>query len=303
MYEGAVLSKARSRIRDALDTWLIIPLKLIWSRPLARVGLIILAIYVVFGLIGPYIWPFNWNAVNVSLQYLPPSKAHPLGTTVNGYDLLRAFANGTWPSIYTDLLFALMVTLTAYIMGCISALKGGLFDETLMRFVDIIIVLPSTALFLILQVIIPLKGLLVIIVILWLFSWEGYARSIRSAALSVAQNDFVKLSKAFGASNLYIIFHDLTPLIAPYLYSLFIGAMIGGIFAINGLIFLGFASASVITWGEILGWGPNGLIYKDPWALIEPLLVITIFIMALVFLNTASDVLFNPRIRVEKYGK
>ena len=89
-------------------------------------------------------------------------------------------------------------------------------------------------------------------IVIGLTSWVGVARFVRSEGLSLKEQPFVESARAIGQSDKKIILMYLIPnSLAPVLVSATLGVA-GAILTESGLSFLGFGSASTVSWGSIL---------------------------------------------------
>src|SRR5262245_63351630 len=113
--------------------------------PSAWLGLVMLAVYVLAGILGPLIAPHDLGQAHVELQHQfeGPSAAHWLGTDASGRDTLSQLMWGARSALQ---LSAIVVAISAAIGLCVGTVAGwfrGIVDEVLMRFVDILMAFPG----------------------------------------------------------------------------------------------------------------------------------------------------------------
>jgi peptide/nickel transport system permease protein len=126
------------------------------KSPLSLVGLFIIIFFAVLAASAPFIAPLNppWDLHRVpdpfiipkaSQSYDPqaPTLSHPLGLTVNGFDV---FYGCVWGTITAFRVGAFVVAVSLVIglaIGLAAGYYGGVIDEVLMRFTDVIIAFPA----------------------------------------------------------------------------------------------------------------------------------------------------------------
>lgn len=135
---------------------------------------------------------------------------HVLGTDANGRDILVRLAYGGRISMtvaVVALAFALVIGVS---LGAIAGFFGGLIDSSIMRFVDVIISIPTIALLLLISVWWR-PGPLGLAFIIALLGWTGLARLIRGEVLSIKNRDFVDAARVLGADDRTIITRHIFP--------------------------------------------------------------------------------------------
>ena len=173
------------------------------------------------------------------------------------------------------------------LVGLISGYFGGVVDECLMRFVDIMIAIPSIFLILTLQIILEPRIETVMIVI-GLTGWMGVSRLVRAEVLKIKELPFVTAAKARGISELSILVRYIFPqTIQPIL----VASTLGLGYAILTEAVLSFLGLGVQpphpSWGNML---QNSLAYlsEAPWMSIFPGIFITLTVLSF---NILGDVM------------
>ena len=91
-------------------------------------------------LVGQF-WTYSYTAITDTLN-APPSTAHPFGTNTIGGDVFAQVMRGTLQDIEIALVVALLATVIGTLVGAVAGFYGGRVDSVLMRFVDLILVIP-----------------------------------------------------------------------------------------------------------------------------------------------------------------
>jgi len=255
-------------------------------------GIVLACLVVAIG--APCLAPYDPVAINVNAIFQPPCSKHLLGTDGLGRDVLSRLIYGARISLWVGFLAVAISVSIGTFLGLIAGYFGGLIDEIIMRFVDIMLCFPSF--FLILAVIAFLEPSLVnIMIVIGLTSWMGVARLIRAETLSLKQREFVLAARLNNASWLRILFvHVLPNGLAPVLVSATLG--IGSAILIeSGLSFLGIGvQPPTPSWGNMLMEGKDVLEFA-PWISVFPGLAIFITVLGFNLLGEALRDLLDPR--------
>ena len=271
----------------------------IWSSKKARVGLIIVAVYVLVAIFAPLIAPYD--PVDGSFVPLdPPSRAHPLGTNVGGQDILSQLIYGARVSLLVGLLGGTLATVIALVIGMISGYtEGTIVDDILSFLTNTALVIPVLPLIITLVAYSEVRGIGLIVGVIAITSWAGAARGKRAQVITLRHRDFVTAAKFSGEGPLRIVFAEIMPNMTSLVAAAFVGAATGAIWAEAGLAVLGLGSSDSVSWGTILyqadaaGAVSQGLF---AWVFV-PGLVLAALITAMSFINFGVDLLSNPHLR------
>ncbi len=245
-------------------------------------------------LFGPYISPYDPLEIRVDEILQPPSLKHPLGTDLLGRDVLSRMIYGARISLEVSLVAVGLSLLIGVFLGAIAGYFGGIIDQVISRFIDIMLCFPT--IFLILAVIAYLEpSILNIMIIIGLTSWMGIARLIRAEILSLKEREFVLAAKIYGASSMRIIFRHLLPnALPPVLVSASLG-MGNAILIESALSFLGIGVQPPIpSWGNMLIEGKETLEVAW-WLSVFPGLAILLTVLAFILLGERIQEIVNPK--------
>ncbi|MER3536097.1 MAG: peptide ABC transporter permease [Thermus sp.] len=134
----------------------------------------------------------------------------PLMGTSSGYDVFYGLVWGTRTAFKLALVVVGLQFLLGVVIGGVSGYFGGIVDDLIQRFIEVILAFPG---FVLLMVITTLLGpsLEHIMLAFVLVGWAGYARVVRGEVLRVRALDFVDGARALGASDLRILFKHVLP--------------------------------------------------------------------------------------------
>ena len=257
-------------------------------------GLIIVATMSIIALLAPYIAPYDPTSLNVDAILQPPSPGHLLGTDSLGRDVFSRLVYGARVSLWVGFLAVGISACIGIVLGLVAGYFGGIIDEIIMRFVDIMLCFPSF--FLILAVIAFLEpNLTNIMIVIGLTSWMGVARLVRAETLSLRTREFVLAAKLSGASLTRILFiHILPNGLAPVLVSATLG-IASAILTESALSFLGLGvQPPTPSWGNMLMEGKD-VLEIAPWLSIFPGLCILITVLGYNLLGETLRDILDPR--------
>ncbi len=222
-------------------------------------------------------------------------------------DIFSMLIWGSRVSLFVGGFSAVFSTLIGLFLGLVSGYVGGLVDEGIMRFADLLLVLPTLPLFIILIVALrSISGLVSmwnVIIILTLFGWMGFARSVRSMVLSIRERSFIEAARASGAGRLHIINKHIVPNVFSLVYITLATAVPGAIITEASLSWLGLGDPRVASWGKILYDFNNSSIavsagLTEYWFWIFPACIaIALLATAFILVGYALDEILNPRLR------
>ncbi len=219
-----------------------------------------------------------------------------LGTDHQGSDLFSQDILGSRVSLLVGLLAAFIGIGLGLIVGLVAGYKTGLMDEVLMRFTDMMLVIPTLPLLIVLIAVLGPSTLNIIIIIGFL-GWMGFARVIRSQVLSLRERPFIEAARAAGSGTGHILTKHVFPNIVSLTYVNLALSVPGAILAEAALSFLGLGDPANISWGQILNRAFTAAAVNKWWIIIPPGLAIAVVSTSFVFMGYALDEIFNPKLR------
>ena len=271
----------------------------------ALAGAIIFALIVILVLLGPFVWPYEANGINIRIRNQGPSFAHPLGTDQLGRDTLaRIMAGGR-----TSITVGLTAMLLSLFLGTLIGIFAGYFkklDSVLMRFTDLFLSLPLLPLLLVMMLLFrePLstsfgteKGMFILIVVsIGITSWMPTARIVRGDVLAIKEREFILAARSIGGTDTKIIFRHILPnVLSPIMVSATLG-IANAIITESALSFLGLGfPPDFPTWGRLLNDAVDYL-QQFPERVFWPGLAISLTVLSINYLGDGLRDALDPRI-------
>jgi peptide/nickel transport system permease protein len=282
--------------RRAVPDWI----QVLWSNRKARAGLIMLVFFILVAAFADIISPYKPTDISFGPSELPTAE-HWLGTTQAGQDVLSQLIHGTRTSLMVGALGGGLATLIALVIGMVAGYMGGIVDEVLSFVINLGLVVPALPLMVAIASYSPVRGPMVIILVIGLTSWAWAARFKRSQVLTLRARDYIASAQFAGDGPFRIIFREILPNMLSLTVLGYIGSAIGAIGAEAGLEFLGIGDPSTISWGMMLYWANNGgALVTGQWAwLVAPGLALAAITSCLMLINFGVDALSNPQLREE----
>ncbi|WP_329589003.1 ABC transporter permease [Streptomyces sp. NBC_01005] len=264
------------------------------------VGLGILAFFAVIAVIGPWIAPYDPDAMSDALLQ-PPSGAHWFGTTHTGQDVLSQILVGTRGVLVVGFVAGILATVLSVLIGVSAGFLGGTADELLSLLSNVFLVIPGLPLIIIIASLVSDAGDLLIAAVIAFTSWAWGARVLRAQTLSLRRRDYVEAARATGESTWRIILFEVLPNLTAVIASGFVGTVVFAILSEITLAFIGVADISDWNWGTVLFWAQsNQALAQGAWWWFVPAgLCIALLGMSLGLINFGIDEFVNPRLRTE----
>ena len=234
--------------------------------PSGWVGLVMLTTFVLAGVLGPWIAPYDVGLTSLDLahRFEGPSAAHWLGTDSKGADTLSQMLWGARSALQLSFIVVAITSTIGLTVGTVAGWFRGIVDEVLMRIVDVMMAFPGILLNIAIVAVVARPGIGVMILALCANGWVGYARVARGQVLALRERDYVTAAVALGASNRRVMFKHLVPnLMGPALVQMSFG--LGSVIMIEAaLSFLGVGPQVDYTWGAMLDQARTFL-WKGDW--------------------------------------
>lgn len=267
---------------------------------MAVLGAVMLLVVVVMAVFAPWLAPFNPDAavrVTIDSIYAPPNATHWLGTDDAGKDVLSNLIYGARVSLLVGFFASFISLVIGGLVGLIAGFYGERVDTLLMRFTDILLVIPDLPLMIVLIALLG-RGLDILILVIGILGWTGTARVVRAQTLSVRERKFVQRARAIGAGNFYIVRRHIFPLVFPLMVVNAVLVISAAILNESTLAFLGLGDPTRLSWGQMLNFAfRRGAMSAGAWwVLAPPGFAIIWVVLSLTLLGNGLERIFNPKL-------
>ena len=267
--------------------------------------------------------PPTFTVSPLSLGPLPLGSLAPDPSTGLFYSIAAGLIKGAPWSLGISVSIVGSGAVIGLFLGAVAGLKGGYFDEAVMRFTDIFLSIPGLLLVLVLLAVLSATlgnsltflgriGILIgAFVVTW---WPFYTRIVRGQVLVTREQSYVEAARASGASTGRLLLRHIIP---NSMYPVFVQMSldVGTVPLLLGVIvYLGFPiwpSAPFPEWGTISAYsvlnlenlvlvcaGVSGAICYFPWwQILFPGLTVFLFAISVNFLSDGIRDALDPRLR------
>jgi ABC-type dipeptide/oligopeptide/nickel transport system permease subunit len=263
---------------------------------MALPGLVLFLLFVVAGLLAPWIAPYDPDATDLMNVISPPSAEHWFGTDDLGRDLFSRILYGARISLLEGVLAVGIAFVLGVPLGVLSGYAGGRTDAILMRLVDVLMAFPGVLLAI---VIISILGpsLINAILAVAVYTVPIFARFARGSTLAVKEEPYIEACRAIGMSNLRILSRHIFPNIAATLFALATLRVGIAILTCASISFLGLgAQAPLPEWGAMLANSRTALLIAPHLALF-PGLAIILLVFGLNLFQDGLQLVLDPKAR------
>ena len=265
-------------------------------QPLPMIGLCIFMLMALGSVLVGHFWQYSYTTITDNLND-PPSWTNPFGTNSIGNDMFAQVMAGVEKDIEIALTVAAIAVLIGVTIGAIAGFYRGWVDSLLMRFVDLVLVVPILAILILLSSKLAKQSSnwLGLALIIGLLSWTYVARLVRADFLSLRERDFVEASRALGATNRRIIVKHMLPnAIGPIIVNATLTVALSIILE-STLSFLGLGvQPPNASWGSLLIEGREYL-FQAPWLPIGAGIAVLIAVLGFNLLGDGLRDVLDPR--------
>jgi len=179
-------------------------------QPASLVGIFIVACYLVLALLGDHIAPYPYTEQHLADILQPPSTRYIFGTDQFGRDIFSRVIVGSRSILILACSATLLALLLGVVMGVTAGYAGGLWDELIMRLVDVLLSFPALLLALLVVGIMGSDLIYLVLTIGVVFA-PAIARVVRSVVLDIKTKTYVEAALAVGATTTRIALRHILP--------------------------------------------------------------------------------------------
>lgn len=262
--------------------------------------------FAIDGLRIPGWWKYNWyenyaitNPGGAPTFTLWPLSFgdHPFGQDTLGKDIFARVMRGIQQSLTVMFVIGIITTTLGVLIGSIAGFFRGWIDAILMRFTDVIIIIPVLILGAVVGKSFGGGNAFFLAFFLGLFLWTGLSRLVRAEFLSLREREFVDAARVAGAGAGRIIFKHILPNAIGVIIVNTTLLMSAAILLETSLSYLGFGiTAPDISLGQIISEYQEAFATR-PWLFWWPGLFIVVIALSINFIGDGLRDAFDPRQR------
>jgi peptide/nickel transport system permease protein len=263
----------------------------VWARmweslrrdKLALLGALIVLAFVVLAVFAPALAPHDptvqfGDGITDAGAPLPPTHKFPFGTDDLGRDLLSRLIYGARVSLVIGVVANGIAMVLGVAIGAVAAYVGGLVDNILMRFTDIMMAFP-VFLFAIALIAITSPSLSSIIIVIAILYWTTTARVIHGMVVSLKEREFVEAARALGATGPRILFLYILPHLTSVIIVYTTLGVATTVLVEASLSYVGIGvPIPTPTWGNMINEAQN-YYHSDPWMMVFPGVAIMVTVL------------------------
>jgi peptide/nickel transport system permease protein len=286
-----------------------------WQHRAAAISTVLLAIVLFMSIATPITARYGINEQVLKITegnnvFLSPRSIAWFGTDDIGRDMYTRLLFGIRTSMFIGISSAILAVLIGTAVGSFAAIRGGRFDDIMMRVTDLFLAFP----FLVLVVLVreflgglkflePIIGgktsIRFIIVLFAIFGWMGVARLVRGQILSLKEREFIEAARAVGASNFRIVVSHLLPnCVGPILVALTL-SVIGAVVGESTLSFFGFGpqpGQDSTSLGSLIGLSRDGVQRGDWFLAVFPCGALVLLAICINFIGDGLRDALDPKL-------
>ena len=301
MTQATATQIALTRAAQRQDTLYSIAWRHFRKHKPALAGTFVLALLVLSAIFIPIVTNYDPGKTHLLEKYMPPSLEHPMGTDGLGRDMFLRSMDGGRISLLVGLSAMLLAITFGTLVGALGGFYGGIVDNSLMRFADIMLTMPTLFIAIVLMQllragVIPFlsAGIMPIVIVIAVTRWMGVSRLVRASYLSIKEKEFIEAARCAGAKNFRLILNHILPnAMSPIIVAATL-AVGGAIITEAGLSFLGFGvQPPTPTWGNMLRNAQSEMEYA-PWTAIFPGLFIFLTVISFNYIGDGLRDALDP---------
>jgi oligopeptide transport system permease protein len=263
----------------------------------AVASLFVVSLLVFFVLFGPMLNKFDYRTNDYTAINLSPNSVHWFGTDNMGRDIWTRVWQGGRISLLIAVLATLIPEAIGMLIGGVSGYFGGKVDMLIMRFIDVLVGIPSLIYMILLMLVFGSGNVLTLIIAISLTGWMGSARSTRGLVLQLKNLDFVVASETLGAGPMHVIWRRLIPNTLGIRVVSITMSIPGAIFYEAFLSYIGLGvTPPTPSWGQLIKAAGENFRYY-PYQFIIPCLMVGITMLSFNLIGDGLRDALDPKLR------
>ena len=236
---------------------------------------------------------------------MPPSFAHPFGTTSRGQDVFWLLTFAIRNTLAFGIVVAVLSRLLSLAIGLLAGYKGGWVDRVLMAINDTFIAIPLFPILVLFYFVLrDAMSWAALAIIMALLGWAYDARLIRALALSLKTREFTYTGVFSGMTTRELLVREHLPYVMPIVFATTMNNMNWSIGLEVTLSVLGFTDINSPTVGGMIYWANQhtALVAGVWWWIAFPVILVVALFIGLFLLAVSMNEHIDPRSRLRRMG-
>jgi ABC-type dipeptide/oligopeptide/nickel transport system permease subunit len=271
--------------------------RLALQNPLGVLGLVIVVAFVILGIIGPWITPYDPVALDAQARFVGPSAEHWFGTNNLGQDMLSRILEGARVSLIFAAIVVFLGFLPGALLGIMSGYYGRWIDYVIQRSGEAWTAFPQLPLLLAFITAFG-RGLDTIALVVIIGGIFGGSRLLRAVALIERHQEYITAARSVGASEWRILWRHIVPNVMPYVLVGVSSVFAAAVLIEATLTFLGLGlETGTPGWGNDISNAVQARNANYPHMVIFPGLAISLVVLGFNLLGDSLRDILDPRLR------
>ena len=256
----------------------------------ALVGLVVLTALV------SIVWtPTDPTHVQVSSRFKPPMAGNVLGTDQLGRDELSRIMAGARNTLLVGIVTVVIALGVGVPLGGLAALTRGVVEDATLRAADVLLAFPAILLAILFASVFGPSTVTAMSAI-GIALVPVFVRVVRGAGLQIMQQDYVTITRTYGAGGLWIFVRHLLPNVSSVLIVQATVAFAIAILAEAALSYLGLGTPQpTVSWGRMLSEAQTSL-DQAPLLAVWPGISIALAVLGFNLLGDGLRDLLDPKL-------
>lgn len=262
----------------------------------AVIGFVVAVLLALIAIFAPLIAPYPYAKQDLAHTRSAPSVQHIFGTDELGRDIFSRIVWGSRFSLSVGVLAVLLGTVVGMVFGAFAGYFGGVVDDIIMRFIDILQSIPGILLAITISVVLG-PGLINTLLALSVGGIPMACRLLRASILGIRHQEYLEAATSINASTARIILKHVIPnSFSPLLVSSTMS--IGNVIMMGAMLsFIGLGvQPPTPEWGSMIAGG-RSLIRSCPWLVTFPGIFIMLTVLALNLFGDGLRDALDPKLK------